>query len=485
MMTTGQQSTNLAKKIAVDSSRLLGSSMANRVLGMFAGFVSASILGPNDYGLLKIINLIPTLVTSGSFDFDIVAQREVLHLRGTGASPEQEQHVKSVAFTADLIWVGVIALIVVAFSFSYERPEVRYGMWLAAISLVLAQITRLYYIVAGIDKRFSLVAFISMLGGFTQSVFVLTTVYWLRIYGLLLAKILADLVNIFSYRRFIQLGARPSFDRQELFRQLRIGLPFAVSALGYGLYEWIERLQVLNLYGAEQLGVYMLSVTVFDAGLMFNHTVAQATNNHLYEQLSREDGEERESHGVSAAQIMRIPSLIWAYLAPLFGFGMWLTAPPVILWLLPAYAGMLPLLFWVGIALTLRGVTTVPLAAMRSARLNMQNQAMIMQWVATIVFAGILFAGARLGLGIEAAAIARTATFLAWFLIVYGLVWPFFFDSRRALAVYLAPDFRPAAAGDGHGRGGERPLARAGFCNVYIKGRRIHPAVFTLSLLSE
>ncbi len=430
-MTT--QSSNLASKIALDTGSLLTGSLWSRALGMVVGFVTARILGPADYGVMKVVGFVPSLAKYGSFGFDTVAQREVLHLRGvTTTNVAEERHVKNTAFTADLIWVCLLALAVVVVSLFYERPEVRYGLWISALSLVASQVGRLYAVVCSVNKRFVSIAQASVVGSTVQSLFVLTTVHWGRIYSVLGSALLGGLIGIIWYhRQRIHLDFRWSLDRAELLRQFRIAVPLAGGTVALGLFAWVERLQLLHLFGSEQLGIYMLTVTFYDLGLQLVNTMVRASSVHLYERLGY------GSDSQASTNLVLKPSLIGAYLLPLAGGLLWLVGPLVFAALLPAYVDVVPLLPWVGAMLTMRSMLAMPTIAMRSARLNMQTPVMLIWLGATGLFAGLTFVGSHLGWGIAGAAMAKTLAFGAVALAAYGLTYPFFFASLRSLLAYF------------------------------------------------
>ncbi len=425
------QSSSLASTIALDTGSLLASSLWSRVLGMVVNIVTARVLGPADFGVLKLIGFVPKLAKFGSFGFGGVAQREIPHLRGAGASSDEEQRVKSVSFTADLIWTCLLALAVIVVSLFYERPEVRYGLWISALALVAGQIGRIYAVVCSVDKRFAVIAQAAAIGTTVEALTVLTTVYWGRMYSVLGGALLGGLVAIVWYHRCARLNFRWLLARDELVRQFVIALPLAGGTVAFGLFAWVERLQVLSLFGSEQLGIYMLTVAVYELGLLLTNTMLRASGVHLYERLGQ------GSDARNSAGLVLKPSLVLAYLFPLGGGLLWLLGPLLVSIVLPAYVDVAPLLPWVGVMLTLGGVSAMPMTAMNSARLNMQTLTMLMWLGASGLFAGITYFGARLGWGIEGAAVAKAVVFAAMALVAYALTYSFFFPSLRGLVAYV------------------------------------------------
>lgn len=422
--------TSLGQKIARDTGSLLTSSLWSRGVGVVVGLVTARVLGPADFGILKLISFVPSLAKFGSFGFDGVAQREIPHWRGAKASPDKEQQIKNVSFTADLVWASLLALAVVAISLTYNRPAVRYGLWIAALSLVSGQVDRLYAVICTVDKRFAVIAQAAAISTGISALVILVTISWGRIFSVLGGAFLGGVAGILWYRRRAKLNFNWSLESREFLRQFRIALPLAGGTLAFGLFAWVERLQVVSLFGSEKLGIYMLSVTFYEAGVLLINTMLRATAVHLYEHL----GQEAET--ADTVPLVLKPTLVLAYTFPLVGGLIWLLGPVFIALVLPAFTEVGPLLPWIGIMLTLRGVAAMAGTAMNSARLNMQLWFMLLWLGACGVFAGITFWSAYWGMGVLGAVLAKTVAFGVMSLMIFALTGPFFFTSGRSFLIF-------------------------------------------------
>jgi len=92
------------RKIAADGIKLLSSSVITKIIGGGVGILVAKVLGPADFGLLKIINFVPSLAKYANIGFGGVYSREVPHIRTVGGGKEVEQRVADTAFSANIVW---------------------------------------------------------------------------------------------------------------------------------------------------------------------------------------------------------------------------------------------------------------------------------------------------------------------------------------------------------------------------------------------
>lgn len=428
---SAEQTTSRSNDILVSTGSLLAGSTWSRLLGIGVGFVTARVLGPADFGVLQIVNFVPSLAKFGSFGFDTVAQREILHLRGADGDTVREQQIKNTAFSADIIWAFLLMIGIFIFSLTEERLEIRYALWIASLTLLAGQIGRLYAVVNTVDKRFILIAQATALGTTVEAMVILTTIWWGGIYSVLIGSLLGAIAAIFWYRSRKHLGFEWQIDRPELRRLSHIAVPLAGGTIAFGLFAWIERLQLLNLYGSELLGVYMLSVAIYNLGQMFTSSIMQANAAYVFERLGD------ESRTLAGSQLFITPTLVLAVIFPLAGGILWLAGPWLFNWLLPDYLAVLPLLPWIGVMLTVRGVSVMPLKVMYSTRMNQQTAYMVLWLVASAIFAIVTYLGFQSGRGITTAAIAKTAAFIIMALIAFGRTRHLLFDSMAAQIHFL------------------------------------------------
>ena len=413
-----------SEKILKDTGYLLGSSVVARIISGAAGIVTARVLGPADYGLLRIINYIPSLAKFGSFGFGAVAKREIPHVRGSGQGTAVEKRIKDVSFSADILWSALLSLVIFSVSFFYERPEVKIGLWIVSVSLFVRAIGKLYGICLSVDKRFSTIALISMIGSIVSSAIILSTIYWGGIYSVLGAGLTAGFFTLLYFQRKTSLNLSFSIPKDEFLRQLKIAMPLAGGTVAFGIFGWVQRLQVSALFGIEALGYYMLIIFIIQIIFLLINTFLKASSIELYERLG-----EGENTKESRSLIIK-PSMALGLLLPLVGAMAWLAGPLVLNVILPDYKPALVMLPFLIPILVFEGVSAMPRTAMKSAKLNMQTSAMVLRLFSTLCFALITYiVGYRYDYSLEGIIMARTIASLIMFIGCYTMTVRHFFDS--------------------------------------------------------
>jgi O-antigen/teichoic acid export membrane protein len=77
----------LRQRVVRDAGLLVSRSLFGRVIGYPVSILAARALGPEAFGLLQLVNVIPGLAKYGGLGYGAVAVREVSRLRRTGQQP--------------------------------------------------------------------------------------------------------------------------------------------------------------------------------------------------------------------------------------------------------------------------------------------------------------------------------------------------------------------------------------------------------------
>ena len=427
------------KKIIKDTSYLLSSSLLSRFFSGIAGIITARVLGPEDFGLLKIINYVPSLAKFGSFGFSDVAKREIPHIRGSVQNREKEKEIRNVSFSSEILWLLLLSIIIVVISFFYDS-KIKYGLWIVSISLFLSGISKVYGICLSVEKRFSILASAGVLKSMLVSAIILSTVYWGEVYSVLFAGLIGGLFTLLYFKQKINLDFSFSISKTEFIRQLKIALPFAGITASYGIYGWTQRIQITILFGIEFLGYYMLVVFFIQSISLLINTFLKASSIELYERLSSSSGSN------NTKSLILKPSMILAVILPYIACLAWLGGGSIIDFLLQDYSPskiMLPFLIPI---LLFEGISAMPRTAMRSAKLNMQNGVLLLRLISTFFFAVITYiVGYKYDYGLIGIIAARTLATFILFLGSYIMIVKYLFSSTlnmfKTILEMLLPAF--------------------------------------------
>ena len=78
---------------------LIRSNLFVSMLGIIQGFVVARFLGPTQYGILKLLDMIPQLAKYGDLGFISVARREIPYHIGAG-DDEKAQLIRNLSYSS-------------------------------------------------------------------------------------------------------------------------------------------------------------------------------------------------------------------------------------------------------------------------------------------------------------------------------------------------------------------------------------------------
>ena len=240
---------------------LLISTVGIRFIGLFRGLFVARVLGPSDFGLLSSLLLINSLNKYGSLGFNAVVKREVPFFEGK----DQVQLVKNVAYSSEML-LGLFLLFLGCGSTLFIKDyNISLAVTLASLGLFfgkLAKITRTEIIV---EKKFVELAKYNIYIEIFIALSVILTVSLLGIFSSLIFSVIGSIIAILIFRNKVKFSFRFLIDWKECLRQLKIGIPIALSTIAYGSYRYSEKLVILFFLGSTPLGLFAVCEKMTDA----------------------------------------------------------------------------------------------------------------------------------------------------------------------------------------------------------------------------
>ena len=391
---------HLTQKIINDTKLLVARDLFSKIIQVPVTIVTARVLGTEDFGLLKMINFIPSLTKFGGLGLGSVVVREISDVKII-KSKLLRSFKRNIAFTYTILWALVLSVIVFYCSLLYDRFEIVWGLRIAAISLFTSQILRLYKVNCKIKKDFKSFAKSDALAIFVGSVFTLSTIYWFGIFSVLIASLLGSFVGCLFLQKKVELNFKPRFQNVELIRQLKIGLPLAMATLFFGLRGWVERLVLLDIWGLNGLGIFMLSLTGIQVINLFIQNTLQAMTVHVYEKLGSRTGV------IDTENIVLRPTLTFAVFSSLIGPLILIIGPALIKFFLPQYEPIIQFLPWITVIILFNSISSIYLISMNSVRLSQQVRVIIFQSISILIFIVFCYLFVGIGYQLDSAIISK------------------------------------------------------------------------------
>jgi len=435
-MALGQKDHLTRSKKVLKDVALLGSRTAvARVIQIPVFLATTRVLGPEAFGLLKIIQLAPTLEKFGNLSFSDVPVRESRNMLDSQGKLARS-HVRDVSFSASILWISILAVAVSIYAFFQTEQVLVIGLLMAAATMLLQALQRLHKVNRVIERDFSAIAAAETLAVIASGLFVIAVVWFLGIYAVLIGGMLAPVVAMAAYRHRRRLEFSWSLDPTEVARQLRFTSTIVISTLVYGAWLWAERLLVSNLLGLKALGVYMIIVVGIEMVQGFLATISQAISVRVYHHLG-------DSSGPIEKDIYVLPTIVLAVAIPLAGGLILFLGPGVINYLLPAYTSALEILPYGVVMLWCATLPLVYATAAVSVRVNRLRSVVLLRTTCLAVFIVISIIATKSGYGMGGIAAVRTFTLaimmIGFFLLCRSALHPSRGDALRAALRYISP----------------------------------------------
>ncbi|UCE06676.1 MAG: oligosaccharide flippase family protein [bacterium] len=248
----------LKKKSSKDLFAISISTFSNQIIGLLRGFFVAKFLGPRDFGILKAIQLITMLDKFGSLGFRTVATREVAHIKGEG-DMQRANIVRNSAYTGEFLLAGVLFLAGLTSALFFESFTIITAIILASGQLFSNKILGIFNTEAIIEKKIALYSKILFWSGLLSSLVIIVLVPHLKIYAVLGIPVVAAITSCLVYWYKIGTNLRFYYEKNEMKRLLKIGIPITIAVLGQGSFRYAERILVGSLLGFEALGLFSLA----------------------------------------------------------------------------------------------------------------------------------------------------------------------------------------------------------------------------------
>ena len=251
----------LKRKSTKDIAWMIGANIAIKPLQVAKSFIVAKYLGPENYGLLKSVELIQMLDKFGNLGFNATAIRNIGTKRGE-KNKEEIQEIKNNAYSAELVLAFLLLSIGLTSNFFFQNIVVRYAIIISSLGLFTAKLVGLYNTEAIINKRFKLVSKLVIIQGVINSVFIIATVSIIKIYSVLIFPVVSSLLIVFVYYKKLNIPFRFKFSRSGLESILITSVKDVSGTLAFGVFRYTERIIIVSLIGLQAVGYFGFADTI-------------------------------------------------------------------------------------------------------------------------------------------------------------------------------------------------------------------------------
>lgn len=317
--------------------RYSSSKVYMQVLGIFTAFIKPKLLTPELYGLLNILNLIPTY--AGYIHLGSRSSMRYLIPYYEGRNEHyKNKDIKGSVFYGSLYLTILIVAILVFLSLKGDQDlEVRLGFLTMVFIVIMTWYYGYYMSLLKSYQNFKLITSSNYLKAPVTFFLSIILIYYFGIYGAYLAAVLTLVAVILYLRSKYPLGLQTKFQFR-IFRDLiKMGLPIMLFSISFELIRTSDRVIVFYFLGIEQLGYYGIASMVISFLIQIPGAAREVIEPRLMQDLNG------NSEVKNLNEYFFKPLFNTAYLLPLLLGPIVILLPYIIPLLLPRYIpGIVP-----------------------------------------------------------------------------------------------------------------------------------------------
>lgn len=400
-------------KLFKDTSFLVLSNLYSKFLSLPYVVIVASALGPQSYGILKFIMLIPSLSKFGSISFQSVVFRESAYL--------SEKHDvisllkrKNYGYSFDIFTNILVCFVLIIYFTIYKIKNIDIHLiYFTILSLLIGGFIRIHKTELRLCKSFKTISVIDLLFETIKFIFVYLTIDKISLFSPILAYFIASLFTLILLCKYSNYKHKYRISFKEFKRQLPVAVSLSVGTLIFGCVAVIERFQIQNIFNLHILGIYMLYYTILEMVLMIYNSFFQVYTVNIYKFLN---SKKREI--IAFRQIFYITIFI---VISTFAVGSLtiLVLPKLLSHFLPDYNECTKYFFYLCPLLATSLISSVYCCALNSHHMDKQKTVYISRIISIITFVISLFVLSEYCLPLESIIYSKIFSQLVFTLLIF------------------------------------------------------------------
>lgn len=424
--------TNVAKhSLKFSTVQIIGAAIS-----MLASMYIATVILPTEYGIYGFLGLWLTYASLIGPGIAGAGSREMPGLLGEG-KVDVARRIQNVSLTPELIWTLVPFSFILVASFFFSDYTYHVGMIIIAFSYLITRLYSLWSNYNFIREKFNTVAVGNMIQAIGVPVFTLLAVSWLKVYALLLAPLVINIVLWIYYLKKGPIGYYFVLDRKETFRLLKIGIVLQAGSLVFWAYQLMDRTLIAAMLPQDQLGLYTYAmgfVTVAQAiPISFTNVLQPILWRHAEKAKNITEGFQ------DAKRIAMYLALVISMLIPLIQVCFYI----VVNLITKNYTGSIQIFDALSYNIYLAAIVVIPNIILGSAIVNKQKLTLLFYTIGLVVNLVLNFFTIKLGYGVVGVAWVTIVCQGLMTITIYFFTRRYMFSDKneclRLIAKMLAP----------------------------------------------
>lgn len=339
------------------------------VVGIPVGVYVATVVTPVEYGAYGFLGLWLTYAALVRPGLTISGYREIPVLIGKGKE-EDALRVQNISITSDMLYTMLLFLIILGASFFFSEPLLKYGLVLTAVSCGVVQLVNYWIGINFLRQNFNIVVKGRLIATIVSSLVIIASVYWLKVYALLIAPIVVAIFSGIYYWKWGAINFCFTFDWKETVRLTKIGIILQAGAFAFWGFRLADRTIIASTLPLEQMGLYTFAIGLVTMILLIPNDFTNVLQPIIYKELGKSP---TALEGLKDTKRIAIyMALGIAILIPVTQVGFYL----IVSLITTKYIGSIPIFYVLSYNLYLASVVTVANIILDSSVVNKQRIAL-------------------------------------------------------------------------------------------------------------
>jgi O-antigen/teichoic acid export membrane protein len=300
-------------------------SIVKSVVQLFAGFVTARFVAPNDLGLWNSIGL---LMTYSVFLQGGLLNGLNLELPGALGRGDIEKAKKIAGSALTITFLTAIISVVLGFIYflftNEPNPQFKYGILAVSILISLGYYQSYLTSTFRSKSSFKNLSFIQLIEGLTNLATIVLVIYFFY-YGMIAKALIATFISVACLHFLRPLKVNLLFDKVELFNIYKVGLPIFGLVCLESFTSTIDRLWLIKYSSMTDVGLYSFSMYSMTLFTIFSSSIAT----YIYPRMTYNYGQNNDKAAlwkyvkkITLILVLgQIPLVIIGYFAVPFGLS--------------------------------------------------------------------------------------------------------------------------------------------------------------------
>lgn len=270
-----------------NSSKVSVANLMNALVLFPVNIIVARELGPESYGVVGYVTLWQLYASWAKPGIFTAAYREMPGLLAQGRK-EASDRIQNIGMSGEGTCLLLPITIIVTSAFLHGETVFVQALVVGALVFAICQVRDLVASVHWAHQRFELIARINVVATLSTAVFLLGTVWWLNLYAALMAPAVTALTVLIGLQFWApSICFQFDFNRGELWRLIKMGLPLSMLTISYWGFRAVDRTAVASWLTIQDLGYFTFVMQFVNLAILVVSDFGNVLQPALWAELGR------------------------------------------------------------------------------------------------------------------------------------------------------------------------------------------------------